>query len=207
MSDTTLTHPGFARVAFPVLRDPATSLREDEAAARGHAAGYAAGLRAAAAETAALRASLEAEHRATLAHHAARTDRALTVLTTAAAAIDARQLALRTEAQETLLVTALSLAEAILGYEIRTNTSSTVIAALGRALTVVDPAEIVAVRLNPADLGVLPETTADDLGVTLVADAGVARGDAVADLAQGFVDAALGSALERARHELLGGAA
>ncbi|BDZ49014.1 hypothetical protein GCM10025867_12550 [Frondihabitans sucicola] len=202
-----MSDAAFSRVAFPVLRDPATAHREDEASARGHAAGYAAGLRASAAETAALRASLEADHAAALAHHAARTDRAITVLTTAAAAIDARQLALRTEAQETLVETGLSLAEAILSYEVRTNASSTVVAALTRALTVVDPAEVVAVRLNPDDLEVLPAGTADDIGVLLVADAALARGDAQADLTAGFIDAALGTALERARQELLGGAA
>lgn len=205
MSDATLTAV-FSRVAFPVLRDPATVVREDESAARGHAAGYAAGLRAAAAETAALRASLEAETRAALAHHAARTDRALTVVAQAAVALDARQLALRTEAQETLVAAALSLAEAILGYEVRTNAESTVVAALTRALTVVDPAEVVAVRLNPIDLDVLPAGAADEIGVTITADASLARGDAQADLAKGFIDAALGTALDRARQELLGGA-
>ncbi|GAA4266351.1 FliH/SctL family protein [Frondihabitans peucedani] len=211
MSEQTLAPqtlaPAFARVAFPVLRDPATAVREDEAAARGHAAGYAAGLRAAAAETAALRASLLADHEAVLAHHAARTDRAVSVLQAAAASIDARQLALRTEAQETLVAAALSLAEAILDYEVRTNPASTVVAALGRALTVVDPAEVVSVRLNPVDVEVLPADAADELGVAIVADPGVARGGAEADLAAGFIDAALGTALERARVELLGGGA
>jgi flagellar assembly protein FliH len=202
-----LTEATFARVAYPVLRDPATALREDEAAARGHAAGYAAGLRAAAGETAALRASLEAEHRATLAHHAARTDRAITVMSIAAAALDARQLALRTEAQQTLVQAALSLAEAILGYEVQTNAESTVLAALTRALTVVDPSEVVTVRLNPDDLAVLPDNASDEIGVPFVADPALGRGDAQADLESGFVDAALGTALDRARRELLGGAA
>ncbi|RKR75567.1 FliH/SctL family protein [Frondihabitans australicus] len=196
--------PAFARVAFPVLRDPATQAREEEAAERGHAAGYAAGLRAAAASTASLRESLEAETRAVTSHANARADRASQVLVTAAAALDTARENLRTEVQETLVETALALAEAILGYEIRTNQSSTVLAALARALDTPEAANVVAVRLNPDDLSVLPSDASESLGVPLLADGSLGRGDARADLPRGFVDAALGSALERARVALLG---
>jgi flagellar assembly protein FliH len=197
----------FSRVAYPTFRDPATQQREEETEARGHAAGYAAGLRAAAAETAALREALQADHAAALVHAAARTDAARQVFASAAHALATKQNALRTEAQETLVMTALQLAEAIVGYEVRTNPGSTVVAALTRALTVVDPAEVVAVRLHPDDLSLLPPDTAADLRVELVADAGLQRGDAIADLADGFVDAALGTSLARVRRVLTGDAA
>ncbi|GAA4674418.1 FliH/SctL family protein [Frondihabitans cladoniiphilus] len=197
----------FSPVAYPVFRDPGTVQLESDANARGYAAGYAAGLRAAAAETAALRASLQAERDAAVSHAAARTQLAVSVLSAAAASLDARQIALRTETQETLVATALTLAEAILGYEVRENPGSSVVAALTRALTVVDPADVVAVRLNPTDLSVLDADTSDQLGVTLVADASLQRGDAVADLRDGFIDAALGTALDRARTALLGAGA
>lgn len=201
MSDVT-----FSRVAYPAFRDPATQQREEETEARGHAAGYAAGLRAAAAETAALREALQTDHAAALVHAAARTDAARQVFASAATALATKQNALRTEAQETLVMTALQLAEAIVGYEIRTNAGSTVVAALTRALTVVDPAEVVAVRLHPDDLSLLPPDTAAELRVELVADAGLQRGDAIADLADGFIDAALGTALARVRRALTGDA-
>ncbi|MGA1813410.1 FliH/SctL family protein [Frondihabitans sp. 4ASC-45] len=202
MSSDTL----FTRVAFPVLRNPLSAAREDEAAQRGEAAGYAAGLRAAAAETAALREALAAEQAAVIAHANARADAAIAVLHAATGAIDARQAALRTEVQQTLLATSLQLATAVIGYELETNPESTVVAALTRALAEVDPADVVSVRLNPADLSLL-DGQGDALGVHLVADASLARGDARADLTAGFIDATLGSALDRARHELLGGAA
>lgn len=203
MSDTLA--PAFSRVAFPVLRDAATQARESDFAARGHAAGYAAGIRAAADETAALRAALEAEARAVAAHAEARSQKAAAVLVTAASALDAARQALRTEAQETLVQAALSLAEAILGYEVRTNPTSTVLAALSRALDVADASSVTAVRLNPDDLSVLPADAATSLGVALVADPALGRGDAQADLPHGFIDAALGTALGRAREALLGG--
>lgn len=197
--------PAFARVAFPVLRDPATLAREEEAAERGHAAGYAAGLRAAAAETAALRASLEAETAAVTAHTEARSQKAAAVLVAAAGALDTAREMLRTEAQETLVATALALTDAIIGYEVRTNPGSTVLAALTRALDTAEAPSIVAVRLHPDDLSVLPADASESLGIPLVADPTLGRGDARADLPRGFVDAALGSALERARIALLGG--
>lgn len=206
MSDAVLT-PAFARVAFPVLRDPASQAREDSSAARGHAAGYAAGLRAAADETLALRRALEAENAAAIAHADARSQKAAAVLATAAASLDRAQQQLRTEAQETLVQTALALAEAIMAYEVRTNPTSSVLAALTRALDVTDAASVTAVRLNPDDLSVLPADAAASLGVVLTADPSLGRGDAQADLPHGFIDAALGTALERAREALVGGRA
>lgn len=206
LRDAVLT-PAFARVAFPVLRDPATQAREDESAARGHAAGYAAGLRAAADETLALRRALEAETRASIAHAEARSQRAAAVLAAAATSLSGAQQQLRTEVQETLVQTALALAEAIMGYEVRTNPGSSVLAALTRALDVTDAASVTAVRLHPDDLSVLPADASASLGVELTADPSLARGDAHADLPQGFIDAALGTALDRAREALLGGRA
>lgn len=194
----------FVQTAFPVVRAGGTAARDEQAAVRGRAEGYAAGLRQAAAETAALRAELIAERDAAIAQATARSAAASAILVASAQALDARQAALRTEAQETLLVTSLQLAAAILGYEVETNPSSTVIAALTRALSDVDPAEVVAVRLNPVDLTLL-DGQADALGVAFVADPAIARGDARADLTAGFVDAALGSALARAEQALTGG--
>ncbi|ARC55701.1 hypothetical protein AS850_01250 [Frondihabitans sp. 762G35] len=207
MSNDLLAAPAFARVAFPVLRDPASAAREDEASQRGHAAGYAAGLCAAAAETAALRSALEAESAAVVAQSRARTDRAVALLGAAADALEARQRALRTEAQETLLATSVQLAEAILGAEIRDNPASTVVAALTRALTTIDPGDVVRVRLHPADLELLDPADLVTLGVDVVPDPVLERGDARADLEDGFLDATLGTALGRARTILLGGAA
>jgi flagellar assembly protein FliH len=64
---------------------------------------------------------------------------------------------------------------------------------------------VAAVRLHPADIAVLkaaglPQGT----GVELVPDPSLARGDAMAEYPQGWLDARLGTALARARSALLG---
>ena len=67
--------------------------------------------------------------------------------------------------------------------------------------------EPVAVRLHPEDLRALGPDPELPEGARLVADPSLSRGDAVADLPDGWLDARIGTALERARTALETGGA
>lgn len=56
---------------------------------------------------------------------------------------------------------------------------------------------MVAVRLHPDDVHLLAQAGVED--PVLLADATLGRGDAVADLEHGFLDARIGTAVARAR--------
>jgi len=194
----------FFPMTFPSL--PATAQQEQadaDSRAAGHAAGYAAGLRAAGAELAGQKAALDAEHRAALLHDAARTDRAIVVLTAAALALDSRLLPVVSDAQDAIAASALDLAETIIGAELA-NSERSAKAALARVLAAVDPATITTIRLNPLDLSVLDENVRAASAVSFTADASVARGDAIADLPLGYLDARITTAVARARAAILG---
>ena len=196
----------FFPLVFPSLP---RSAKQDQADAdnrsAGHAAGYAAGLRAAGAELAGQKAALDAEHRAALLHDAARMDRTIAVLTAAAAALDSLLLPVVADAQDAIATSALELAETIIGQALADGEQSAK-AALTRALAAVDPATITTIRLNPLDLGVLDETVRAAAGVSFSADASIARGDAIAVLPLGYLDARIGTAVARASAVILGDA-
>ena len=198
--------PTFATLSFPSLRTEQQDEVDVRARATGHAAGYAEGLRAANADLDALRARLEAEHQAAIRHGQARLDRALDVLGAASAALTARAVPVVAEAQDAVAQNALLLAETILGIELATGDTSAR-AALARAFSTVDAPLVTSVRLSPMDLAVLDDTIIASAGVALVADPTLGRGDAVAELPVGYLDARISAATERARAAILGGAA
>ena len=196
----------FFPVVFPSLPSSAQQDQADaDNRAAGHAAGYAAGLRAAGAELAGQKSALDAEHRAALLHDAARMDRTIAVLTAAAAALDSLLLPVVTDAQDAIAASALELAETIIGEALADGERSAK-AALTRALAAVDPATITTIRLNPLDLGVLDETVRAAAAVSFTADASIARGDAIAVLPLGYLDARIAPAVARARAAILGDA-
>jgi flagellar assembly protein FliH len=192
----------FTELLFANIRTPQEQQREERAMASGHAAGYATGMRAASIELAEKSAALDAEYAATIRHAEARLDHAIGVLAAAAAALTARTLPVVAEVHELLAVSALDLAEALLGSSL----SELPTAALHRALGAVDPALVIRVRLNPIDLAVLDDATKSATGVILVADPDLARGDAVTEFEVGYLDARLSSAVERARAAITGSA-
>lgn len=188
-----------------------TPRAESASVAEGYASGYSAGWSAGA------RAALKdaEEQRAQIAHDAAtRADQAataareaLTTLARAAAAARDRLTPVVTEAEQGLADAAVSLAEALLGAELLDDDASAR-SALRRALSVQD-SEVVVVRLNPDDLtrlkatlDTLPKDVQVPAGVELVADADLARGDAVSELPEGFLDARLSTAVARVRAAL-----
>lgn len=190
--------PGFATLSFPAIRTTVRVDREDQARIGGHAAGYAAGLRAAEMDVAARAAALEADHAATLIHLQARADLAVATLNAAAVALDARTVPVLEEAHAAIAEAAMQVAEAVVASELG-DEGAAAKSALHRALDSVDVGVVHAVRLNPADLSTLGEATLAAVGVTFVADASLARGDAVTEFADGYLDARITTAVARAR--------
>jgi flagellar assembly protein FliH len=205
-------------VVFPAVEQSGLSESQDRGYVQGHAAGYAAGLRAAAAAQALLTRQLHAEHEAAMASGREAANQAVALLATAAAAFQQRFNLVLQDAETVLAASALDLAEAVLSYELddgdRTARAALQRALSGGAATAGDSAggmvtggapEVAAVRLHPADIAVLAESgITQGIGVALVPDSSLARGDAMAQYPQGWLDARLGTALARARTALLG---
>ncbi|WP_166878199.1 FliH/SctL family protein [Salinibacterium sp. ZJ450] len=197
------TDTAFSPVVYPVLRGSNEQKLQAQAHTAGHAAGYTEGLRAAAADTAVVRARLEQESVASIRRAEEQNARALAVLAMAARALDDRTVPVVIDAQNTLAAAAIELAEAILGYELA-HGENTARAALDRALGTVDPDTVRSVRMNPDDLAELDAATRAKGAVSLVADPTLGRGDAITEFPDGYLDARIGTALDRARDALLG---
>ena len=196
------TDRGFSAVTYPTLRDDVQARLEAQAKARGHAAGFTEGLRQAKAEADAALASQQAEHQASLRHDQARTDRAIQILNQATAAFHACSVPVLDEAKSVLARASIEIAEAILGYELG-DAERSARAALGRAFAGEDSRAVHTVRLHPEDLGVLDAELQSRTDVSFVADPSLARGDAIAEYPDGFLDARIATALARATNTLL----
>lgn len=171
------------------------------ARAQGYATGWAEGRRVALA-----RAAEEAEtvRRAAAADQARRDAehaQALNALDAAVASLDARLAEALGVLADQVVPAALELAEAIVGREVATAADPGA-DALRRALTEIDPSVPVTVRMHPADHGLLDPALLEGRPVTLVVDASLSRGDAVAETPDHVVDATLATALERVREVL-----
>ncbi|TFC87165.1 FliH/SctL family protein, partial [Cryobacterium sp. TMT3-29-2] len=144
-------------------------------------------------------------------HGQARVDRAVALLAAAAAALHARTVPVVQDAEDTLVTTALELAEAILCHSLG-DADASARAALGRALAsgesigtgALGTVRPHSVRMNPDDLALIDLVTREDAGVDFTADSGLARGDAIAEFPDGFLDARIGTALARAKAALTG---
>ncbi len=203
---STKAAPSFATVTFPVLPDERLNRVTEEARTRGHSAGYAAGLRASALEARELQDRREAEHADMLRQGQAELAGAVRALNAAIQAFGARTAPVLEDAQDSLAVAALELAEAIVGRELSAGENSAR-SALARALADVDTAAVQRVRMNPSDLALLDPATREAAAVPFVADASLGRGDAITEFDDGVVDARIGTALARAKAALLGGTA
>ncbi len=196
----TATLDGSARAdVLPVWSD------REAARAAGFAAGFAAGARAAAraGETARRRAALEREEAA---HQAMlRLEAGLAVLAAAAQAAQSRTAPVLADVQATLHRNALELARALLAVELRNDETSSA-AALARVRAAAEVAPAVTVRLNPQDLALLAEAPSLPPGVVLVPDPSLARGEALAEHADGWLDGRIDEALRRAQAALDGAA-
>ncbi|WP_298462465.1 FliH/SctL family protein [uncultured Cellulomonas sp.] len=180
----------------------------EESRAAGWAAGWAAGTRAAAEAARAQRASQDAEHWAAQAAREAQVAAALAVLRRAADAAGARVVPVLEAAAASLDEGAVLLAQAVLGAELAQGPDRAR-AALARALSLPSDAGVHTVRLHPADLAVLSDAAGDlpvelPAGVELVADPTLRPGDAVSELPDGFLDARIATAVERAMTAIAG---
>ena len=189
---------GFSTLSYPALRNAASDSRDDQARVSGHAAGFAAGLREAEAQVAARIAALEAETAASISHGRARVDLAVALLNSAADALDTRTVPLLESAHSTLAESAMLVAEAVVGSEL-SDAGVAARSALHRALDSVDVGVVHEVRMNPADLATLGPDVLAAAGVTFTPDATLARGDAMTQFPDGYLDARIGSALARVK--------
>ena len=196
--------PPFSVISFPNLRAVTEDGSVEAARVQGHAAGYTAGMRAAANDIAARVARLDADHAARGCQAQAQIDRTVALLTAASRALDERTLPVLQAAEGTLLATALELAEAVIGYQLSDGQTAARLA-LRRALDPSSSARPNTVRMHPADLATIEPEVLSAAGVEFLADPTLARGDAVSEFAEGFLDARIGTAFERARGALLGG--
>jgi flagellar assembly protein FliH len=189
----------------PNAGDLVDEVRE-AARAEGYAAGWAEGRRNAAVETraraAAVAAEIGAAERARHERHAS----ALQAVAGAATTLERRVLPVLDEFSDAILTAALVLAEAVVGRELAVAGDGGAVA-LRRALDLAPQQRPVTVRLHPEDLVTLSlagsAVEIDGRTVTLVPDASVGRGGAIADCDATEVDARLGAALDRAAQVLL----
>ncbi|MDR6986199.1 flagellar assembly protein FliH [Paenarthrobacter nitroguajacolicus] len=195
----------FTRVTFPMVGATERSTGADRGFVQGHAAGYAAGMRAAAAEQRRLQEQLKADHEDMLDAGRSAVAHAVLLLQAAAAAAQHRQEVTLEQVQDVLSASAIELAEAILGYEL-TRGENTARAALNRALAPLGGVNTVtSVRLHPGDLAALAASGVVDVpGVELKPDPTLRPGDAIGEYPHGWIDARIGTALERAKQALLG---
>lgn len=191
---------GFSPYSFPALPGE----MDDRANARGHAAGYAAGRRQVERELEALRAAIEQEGTRRAQQGSAEVQLALDALSRSAAEFRQRELPVLSAVETSIANAAIELAEAIIGRELSGGDASAR-AALERAVHEAG-AVGTAVRLNPEDIAIITAAGAPE-GVDLVPDPGIARGDAVVDVAHGSIDARIANSIARARAALEGGAA
>jgi flagellar assembly protein FliH len=204
MSTEHVEDQSFASVAFADLiggagTGAAAAARRD-AELRGYAAGYAAGARRAERMLEERRTALEAvtrRHReAAAAAEAAREARLEQVL----AALDARLEPTLDAARGALLGAAVELAEALLGRELADDElSARAIAA--RVIAHDEERAVTRVRVHPAEASDVA-LMLTGRSVDVVGDASLARGDAIAELPDGFLDARITTALARVRRAL-----
>ncbi|MCC3276456.1 hypothetical protein LJ753_11315 [Arthrobacter sp. zg-Y20] len=192
----------FSRLVYTALGAADEAQLNAQVEARGHAAGYAAGLRAAAADTELLRRTLQEQYEDEMRHGQERVNRSLAALNAAVFSLEGRTVALMAEMQDTLAAAAMDLAEALLRRELADDDASAR-SALARALEGVDTDLVQRVRMHPVDLAALDEDTLRRARVDFVGDPSLPRGDAVTEFPDGYLDASLSSAVERARAALL----
>lgn len=172
--------------------------------AQGYAQGWAAGSRAAARSAETERAQRREREELSRAEHEERLRRTLGLLEDAAQAARAHAAPVLAGAEAELTSAAVELAEALLGTEL-SERSTSLLAAVRRAMSQTGTERVVRIRLNPSDLAALdpagPPSEVPE-GVELVADPELAPGDAVTEFAEGVLDARLAPALARVRQVL-----
>ncbi|AAT88589.1 hypothetical protein ATY41_09830 [Leifsonia xyli subsp. xyli] len=177
----------FAPAAYPQVRARAIPGAETERA-RGYAAGYADGTRKAQEEHIAAEAVRQQRIGDAIERQQRQVDQAVAAIRAAIGRLNARQAPVIQDADDALVEAGLELAEAILGREVAEG-HVTAADTLRRALAAVADEQVVAVHMSPADVSLL---------------AGANTGDAQIRMTDGFIDARICAALDRARIVLTG---
>ncbi|QAY60075.1 hypothetical protein ET475_08790 [Microbacterium protaetiae] len=188
----------FAPVVFPHLHDAGLEAERERAWHRGYADGHAAGVRAAVEQAAVAAAGSEARRAARDEGQRRLVARAITTLHAAAEALHERTQQVSAATTDQVFARAIELATVIIAAEL-SDVEGSASAAVRRALRSADPADVCEIRLNPDDLAALERLEVAPVGISLVADEQLARGDAIAVVDDGYVDARVDAALKRAR--------
>jgi len=174
----------------------------------GYAEGWAQGQRAAQVAAKAAADQAAAAREADEVRRAAALKKATQAMAHAAAAVEARQIPVLTDLADTILASALALAEAVIGYEIAHDANGP-LTAVQRALAMVPTADNVTVRLHPNDHQALTGSATqyshsiDGREISVRPDETLNPGDALATYGVTEIDATVAGALARAR-EVLG---
>ncbi len=197
--------PAFEPARFSEL-NATENVRRHEAMSQthGYATGYATGIRAAESVAREQREQIARAHAAAEAARAAEHALAIDALQAAARALNARTVPVLDAASTVLAEAALLLAEKIIGKEL-SNDAFGAKAALDRALAGIEAATVREVRMNPQDLEQLGLSHVPGTAIKLAADATLARGDAMTAFDEGFLDARISTAFQRAALVLRGG--
>ncbi|WP_219843980.1 FliH/SctL family protein [Arthrobacter sp. MYb227] len=196
---------GFEPAVFGQLEVSGEAARQGALSqTHGYAAGYATGMRAAEAAARRQREHLAQVQAAAEAQHAAEQARAIRALAAAADALTQRTVPVLEQASSVMAETALLLAEKIIGQEL-SNESLGAKAAIDRALAGIEAHTVREIRMNHEDLSLLGLSKVPGTDIALVADSSLARGDAMTAFAEGFLDARIKTAFERAAKALRGG--
>jgi len=196
-----------AAVGFEPLTVPVIAETEHERAAmtaarsRGYAAGYAEGRREAAIEQRRWLAEAEDARAAESAEAADRLAGLAAALRTAAVELREATVPVLADAESALTEAAFELASAVVGAVLEDRLAAAR-AAVARVVAAASPGAVPVVRLHPDDLAALRADGFSVDGMQLVADAALARGDAVGQLPDGWLDARIHAALQRAAEAL-----
>ncbi|MFD2841662.1 hypothetical protein ACFSYH_13935 [Populibacterium corticicola] len=207
---------GFAAAPLKVISDERVESARQEARALGYSAGYAAGARAAAAEVEELKARLQQESQDQAHRNAQAINRHSQALAAAVVAADERVLPLLDDSRGLLYSLALDLASSVVGVDLGlpsaevSGLSVGAHAALVRAMNVPNDVVITAIRMSPEDSELVRahwDAVVNAFGgrcdcVEIISDASLARGDAISEFEDGFLDARLRTAFDRAREAL-----
>jgi len=187
---------------------PGETVEHARAAARtaGYADGWAQGQQAARVSARAAADQAAAAQRAATATAQAALEQAVAAVGQAAVSLDRREALSLAGLEDAILTAAVTVAEALIGYELSRDEDRG-LAAVRRAMALVPDGGPVTVRLHPDDHLTLAGADGsayefEGRPVILRADARLAPGDAVAEYAATTVDATIGAALARVREVL-----
>ncbi|WP_374008932.1 FliH/SctL family protein [Leifsonia sp. LS-T14] len=196
-----------AALAFEPLAVPVLTETDHERAAmatarsRGYAAGFAEGRRAAAQEQALWMAQAEDARAVESAEAADRVAVLVTALRGAAIELREATVPVLADAESALVEAAFELAGVVVGVALHDRVAAAR-AAVDRVISAVDGGAVPAIRLHPDDLGILRGMGHVGDEVRLIPDPTLSPGDAIGELPNGWLDARIHQALERAKEAL-----